>query len=728
MDDFFPESEQIKKIEKAQIPKSPPKLKPQNFTYYNQKQVNPPKYTDSDNSEDEGLSDYKINGYHPVHIGEILLDRYIIMQKLSFGHFSTSWLSLDVKYNNYVCIKIQKSAQQYIDSAYDEVELLQELDKHNFESEWIESLNLYYKDDLNRIKNGIKRDHSNVVQLLNSFIYHGQNGKHFCLVFEIMGVNLMEIIKRYNYKGIPIPYVRIIAKQILIGLDFLHRMCNIIHTDLKPENILVCLNDNELKEINENGYFDVSKLKNKKVKKSNNKKNDDNDSSSTDTTNTRNNATGKKLKKKNQKFKKKQIKKLEKQGLSKEEIDKQITEIMAKKKNELLQEKIEGDIDLSNFNIDDFIERPRSLSVPKLILKNNWRDEDDKNKENRDHYENMKKNIEQLENYQKERRKLITNINYRKEIILHHKMLKEAKTEEQKLLVYKAIKEKINKKGPEIDSNIKIKISDLSNACWINHHYSTCIQTRQYRSPEVILGINYNESCDIWSFACIIFELITGDFLFEPRKGDNYIKNDDHLAQFIELLGKMPKKFALSGSESYKYFTKDGKLKRIQGLQYYPLKDVLFKKYHIKENEAIALSNFLLPMLEYYPEKRASAREMLNHPWLKMNSNFDYKLSDWEIEKMNMIQNNLNIIKESDDSDNNRYIYSSDEEVYEADNEDNDKYNSHDYSSDESIDENPDKINIQNFNNSYAQYGEFVDLSALDKANPQFDNLSSSSS
>ena len=92
-----------------------------------------------------------------------------------------------------------------------------------------------------------------------------------------------------------------------------------------------------------------------------------------------------------------------------------------------------------------------------------------------------------------------------------------------------------------------------------------------------------------------------------------------------------------------------------------------------------------------------------------------------------MIQNNLNIIKESDDSDNNRYIYSSDEEVYEADNEDNDKYNSHDYSSDESIDENPDKINIQNFNNSYAQYGQFVDLSALDKANPQFDSLSSSS-
>ena len=48
----------------------------------------------------------------------------------------------------------------------------------------------------------------------------------------------------------------------------------------------------------------------------------------------------------------------------------------------------------------------------------------------------------------------------------------------------------------------------------------------------------------------MIFELITGDFLFEPRKGKAYSKNDDHLAQIIELLGKVPKKFALSGLNS----------------------------------------------------------------------------------------------------------------------------------------------------------------------------------
>ena len=48
----------------------------------------------------------------------------------------------------------------------------------------------------------------------------------------------------------------------------------------------------------------------------------------------------------------------------------------------------------------------------------------------------------------------------------------------------------------------------------------------------------------------MIFELITGDFLFEPRKGKTYSKNDDHLAQIIELLGKVPKKLSLSGLNS----------------------------------------------------------------------------------------------------------------------------------------------------------------------------------
>jgi serine/threonine-protein kinase SRPK3 len=51
----------------------------------------------------------------------------------------------------------------------------------------------------------------------------------------------------------------------------------------------------------------------------------------------------------------------------------------------------------------------------------------------------------------------------------------------------------------------------------------------------------------MWSLACMLFEIVTGDLLFEPRKGKVYGKDDDHLAQMMELLGRMPQEVALSG-------------------------------------------------------------------------------------------------------------------------------------------------------------------------------------
>jgi serine/threonine-protein kinase SRPK3 len=90
--------------------------------------------------------------------------------------------------------------------------------------------------------------------------------------------------------------------------------------------------------------------------------------------------------------------------------------------------------------------------------------------------------------------------------------------------------EKKSRRGPKIDENVAVKICDMGNGCWTYHHFTPEIQTRQYRSPEVIIGADYDTSADIWSFACTIFEMVTGDFLFEPRKGSNYDKDDDHLA------------------------------------------------------------------------------------------------------------------------------------------------------------------------------------------------------
>ena len=109
-------------------------------------------------------------------------------------------------------------------------------------------------------KYGMSGDTSHCVQLLNSFIHHGPNGKHFVMVFEILGVNFLEIIKRYNYQGVPMPLARKLARQCLIGLDYMHRMCKIIHTDFKPENVVVGLKDSEVSEIAKTGQLTTTKM------------------------------------------------------------------------------------------------------------------------------------------------------------------------------------------------------------------------------------------------------------------------------------------------------------------------------------------------------------------------------------------------------------------------------------------------------------------------------------
>ena len=750
--------------------------------------MNSSKYTDSNYSEDEGLEDYKIDGYHPVHVGEILLDRYIIMQKLGYGHFSTAWLALDNNNGNYVAIKVQKSDERYIQGAYDEIEILQSLAKKNFDKEWIRSLKEYYKDDKEKLSELETVEHTQVVQLLNSFIHNGQNGKHFCMVFEVMGVTLLEIIKRYNYKGIPLPLVRIITKQILIGLDFLHRICHIIHTDLKPENVLVCLTQDELRNIQETGTYVLDtgnnnqnseensrnisenkkdkekeitnfEIKEKKIKEE--EKESNIESSTTELTLDENNnmsifidkevdlkGVGKKARKKRQRYKKKKKKMLEKYGLSNVEIEDKMTEVINDINLEMEKEQFEENV--KNFDLDDIIERPRIASVPKvnLNLYSHEKNKRQKSEENSEESEEIKYDDDEnndiipfdinlleysksIQGYIKERNRILHDETYRRFAITRNEALSKAKTDDEKIEVYKKFNNEYNTRGKEIDPSIEVKICDIGNACWFDYHFSTIIQTRQYRSPEVLIGVNYNETSDIWSLACIVFELVTGDFLFQPEKGDTFTKNDDHVARFIYTLGKMPKNFAKRGEYYNKFFTKEGKLRRIKNRKFIGLKDILVKKYHFKEFEAQALTDFLLPMLEYYPERRASARELLRHPWLTMPPNYDYRMSDTEIFKMNMreslLGNYYDIDERKKDKENDdRDVYSSDSELNEADCEDNDKKAKIQDDEDDDTqlgDNNPDKINIPNYNNSFCMYGQFVDLTSLDQPNPQFDKI-----
>ncbi|KAE9410702.1 kinase-like protein [Gymnopus androsaceus JB14] len=165
---------------------------------------------------------------------------------------------------------------------------------------------------------------------------------------------------------------------------------------------------------------------------------------------------------------------------------------------------------------------------------------------------------------------------------------------------------------------VSIKIADLGNATPSKKHYTEDIQTRQYRAPEAIIGRkDWDTRADIWSVACVIFELLTGEYLFDPQaQGGLFTKDDDHMAQIIELLGDFPLECKMGGKYSRDLFDHSGSLRYIKSLKPWPLKRVMVEKYFYSDSDAEALCAFLLPMLMTDMKKRVHARDMIEHEWL----------------------------------------------------------------------------------------------------------------
>ena len=73
------------------------------------------------------------------------------------------------------------------------------------------------------------------------------------------------------------------------------------------------------------------------------------------------------------------------------------------------------------------------------------------------------------------------------------------------------------------------------------------MQSRFYRSPEVVLGLPYDQAVDMWSFGCILVELITGKPLFPA------VDEHELLELFIVSIGMPPEEMINKGSKR-KYF------------------------------------------------------------------------------------------------------------------------------------------------------------------------------
>ncbi|KAL9081900.1 MAG: hypothetical protein Q9159_006925 [Coniocarpon cinnabarinum] len=474
-------------------------------------------------ADEEDSEDYCKGGYHPVHVGEQYKDgKYTVVRKLGWGHFSTVWLSRDNTNGRHVALKVVRSAAHYTETAIDEIKLLKKVVEAN--------------------PNHPGKRY--VVQLLDSFEHKGPNGVHVCMVFEVLGENLLGLIKRYNHRGIPMPLVKQITKQVLLGLDHLHRECGIIHTDLKPENVLIEIGDVE--QIVKT-YVDADT-----------KKKAERDQARNGRHRRRTLITG--------------------------------SQPLPSPLNASFSQ---TDLTGSSQSLNKMVKESLTPSTPPVA-----------------NTPQAKSMLETLgikpgaaeQDFQREKTaELLT-----KEV------------SDMDLDKSKADAEKQEKIAEDFSiDTISVKIADLGNACWVSHHFTNDIQTRQYRSPEVILGAKWGASTDVWSMACMVFELITGDYLFDPQSGTKYGKDDDHIAQIIELLGQFPKNVCKTGKWSQEIFKSNGELRNIHRLRHWALPDVLHEKYHWGTEDSKNISEFLLPMLDLTPDKRANAGGMAMHDFMK---------------------------------------------------------------------------------------------------------------
>ncbi|GAB0134673.1 hypothetical protein EsDP_00003034 [Epichloe bromicola] len=464
-------------------------------------------------ADEEDSEDYCKGGYHPVQVGEKFKDgKYTVVRKLGWGHFSTVWLSRDNSNGKHVALKVVRSAAHYTETAIDEIKLL------------------------NRIVQA-KPDHpgrKHVVSLLDSFEHKGPHGTHVCMVFEVLGENLLGLIKRWNHRGIPMPLVKQITKQVLLGLDYLHRECGIIHTDLKPENVLIEIGD-------------VEQIVKKVVKP--------------------------------------------------EPAEKENNRNGRRRRRTLItgSQPLPSPLN-TTFNHSNLCPGGATPSVGTVF---------EQGAAGKTGGDSSPKSTEESQKQRERTADILT------------REVSGISLDKSSGGSSASTGEKRKAEDAHSFDVISVKIADLGNACWVNHHFTNDIQTRQYRSPEVILGSKWGASTDVWSMAAMVFELITGDYLFDPQSGTKYGKDDDHIAQIIELLGPFPRSLCLSGKWSQEIFNRKGELRNIHRLRHWALPDVLREKYHFKEDEAKRIAAFLVPMLELIPEKRANAGGMAGHSWLE---------------------------------------------------------------------------------------------------------------
>ncbi|KAI3424978.1 hypothetical protein D9Q98_008359 [Chlorella vulgaris] len=530
----------------------------------------------SDEQEDE--EDYKRGGYHRVRCGEKFKDgRYTVLHKLGWGHFSTVWMVRDEQTAQLGAMKVVKAAAHYTEAARDEITLLSQIAENDPE------------------------DSHYCCRMVDWFEHSGAHGRHVCMVFEVLGDNLLTLIRLFAHRGIPLPAVRHLARQVLVALDYLHTTCRIIHTDLKPENVMLT-EPVKPRRIDRGGGPTADQPL------AGGERGDSQPPAAPSV------AAPQPAAPSGGRPSKLQAVMAAGQPLTRNQKKK--LKAKAKKKGG------EGGSEASASMADSGITSDTSGGVVQGQEASSGEAGGAQAAAPAAAANGTHPPSQPQQQQRAEAAAAVDAANAPLQQAGADPSL--AAEADQPADLERAAS---GRGSPPVAVDLKdladrlmqmdCKIVDFGNACWTHKHFTDDIQTRQYRSPEVILGAGYDASADIWSLACMVFELVTGDFLFEPKAGRDYSRDEDHMAQMIELLDRMPRSVATTGRYARELFTREGRLRHIQRLNYWPLERVLEEKYKLPRHEAQSFADFLLPMLNFVPSKRATAGQMLRHPWLR---------------------------------------------------------------------------------------------------------------
>ena len=156
----------------------------------------------------------------------------------------------------------------------------------------------------------------------------------------------------------------------------------------------------------------------------------------------------------------------------------------------------------------------------------------------------------------------------------------------------------------------EIKVIDFGSSCFETEKVYTYIQSRFYRSPEVILGMSYGLPIDMWSVGCILAELYTGYPIFP---GEN---EQEQLACIMEVFGP-PEKHLIERSTRRKLFFDSLGKPRItvspKGKRRRPSSKTLSQAIKCDDENFV---DFIAKCLRWDPDRRLKPHEAMSHDFV----------------------------------------------------------------------------------------------------------------